>query len=307
MRVLITGGSGMVGRNLREGMYLKGHTVLAPDSSELNLLDINSVTKYLCGNSPDFVIHCAGRVGGIQSNITNKRSYLHDNTLMGFHLFEGCRSAGIKRAINLASSCMFPKDMPGDISEDDLLKGILEPTNEGYALAKIAVSKLCEYISSTTDYAYKTLIPCNLYGKYDKFDPGTSHLVPSIIYKIHHAKVNNYPNVDIWGDGTARREFMHVNDFCSAVSKAVENFESIPNMLNIGMENDYSVLEYYEMAKRCIEYNGKFVFNYDKPIGMMRKKLCTRNQKLFLKWSPTIGLEEGIKLTYSYFRRTLND
>ena len=225
MKILLTGGSGMVGRNICD--YAQGfsqYELLAPTSKELNLLDKTAVDLYINSHKPDVIIHAAGIVGGIQANIENPVKFLHENTLMGQNIVLSAYQTGIKQLINLGSSCMYPRNAQNPLLEESILTGELEPTNEGYALAKIVTAKLCEYISRTNlDYQYKTLIPCNLYGKYDKFDPIKSHMIPAAIQKVHRAKTEQLTSVEIWGDGLARREFMYAEDLADAVFFALDN------------------------------------------------------------------------------------
>ena len=189
MKILLTGGSGMVGRNILEHEKIKSHDFIAPSSKELDLLDPESIKVFLNAQKPDLVIHAAGKVGGIQANIDNPIGFLVDNLKMGTDLIYSSFNIGIPNFINLASSCMYPKDALNPLNEGMILSGKLESTNEGYALAKTISTRLCEYISKEDpSKAYKTIIPCNLYGRFDKFNPKHSHLLPAIIKKIHNAK-----------------------------------------------------------------------------------------------------------------------
>src|SRR5437588_290466 len=225
IKILLTGGGGMVGRNVLEHSAIDQFEVLAPRSSELNLLDFNAVQAYLSRHKPEMVIHGAGKVGGIQANIREPVGFLMDNLDMGRNIVWAAHQAGIKHLINLGSSCMYPRNHSEPLDEDMVLKGELEPTNEGYALAKVMTARLCECIMREDEsYQYKRLIPCNIYGRFDKFDPAHSHLVPAIIHKVHQAKQSGQQAVEIWGDGTARREFMYAGDLADAVLRSIKNF-----------------------------------------------------------------------------------
>ena len=194
------------------------------------MLDACSVQRFIQQVKPDLVIHAAGKVGGIQANISEPSSFLLENIQIGCNIVNACRKYGVRRLLNLGSSCMYPKGHDNSLGEELLLSGALEPTNEGYALAKIAVAKLCKYIShENAEYQYKTLLPCNLYGRHDKFEPKHSHLVPSIIRKVHAAKVNGDNTVEIWGDGTARREFMYAGDLADAIMTTIDRFDTAPD------------------------------------------------------------------------------
>jgi len=272
-KILITGSRGMVGRNIAEFSKAKDYILLTPSSKELNLLDRISVDDYIKENEPDIVIHCAGVVGGIQANIANPVKFLVDNTQMGLNIIMASQEAGIKNFINMSSSCMYPREAINPLGEELILKGELEPTNEGYALAKITSTRLCEYINKEDDsFQYKTVIPCNLYGKYDKFDSKHSHMLPAVIQKVHEAKEANVDS-DIWGSGKARREFMYAEDLADFIYYALENFDKMPQNINVGLGHDYTINEYYQAIAKVVGYKGKFIHDLTKPIGMKQKLL----------------------------------
>lgn len=291
----------MVGRNLLEHSGIDDFEVLAPPSGELNLLNLKAVQDYLEQSKPNLIIHAAGIVGGIQANLREPVRFFLDNLDMGRNIVWAARSAGVKNLINLGSSCMYPRNHSEPLSEDMILKGELEPTNEGYALAKITTARLCEYITrEDASYHYKTLIPCNIFGRFDKFDPSHSHLLPAIIHKIHVAKTNNEPTVEIWGDGSARREFMYGGDLADAIMQAIDKFDSLPLNTNIGLGHDHSINEYYHAAAAVMDYRGKFTHDTTKPVGMARKLVNIERQSLW-GWKPRHTLQEGIEKTYSYY------
>jgi GDP-L-fucose synthase len=301
LRILLTGGGGMVGRNVLEHQAIHEFDVLAPPSSELNLLDFREVQAYLQANKPDMVIHAAGKVGGIQANMREPVGFLMDNLDMGRNIVWAAHQAGVKRLINLGSSCMYPRNHSEALTEDMVLKGELEPTNEGYALAKVVTARLCEYIMrEDASYQYKTLIPCNIYGRYDKFDPAHSHLIPAIIHKVHQAKQSGQQTVEIWGDGTARREFMYAGDLAGAILRAIGNFDTIPAYMNIGLGHDHTINDYYHAAAQVMGYTGDFVHDTSKPVGMARKLVSVARQHAW-GWSPRHVLHDGIKRTYDYY------
>lgn len=301
MRILLTGGGGMVGRNLLEHPSISSFEVIAPSSNELDLLDFKTVQNYLCKHEPDMVIHAAGKVGGIQANMREPVSFLMDNLDMGRNIVWAAHQAGVKQLINLGSSCMYPRNHQEPFVEDMVLKGELEPTNEGYALAKVVVTRLCEYIMrEDSRYQYKTLIPCNLYGRYDKFDPSNSHLIPAIIHKVYQAKLANQSEVEIWGDGNARREFMYAGDLADVIVRAINQFESLPNLMNVGLGHDHTINEYYQAAAEVLGYKGSFTHNLDKPVGMERKLVDVKLQESW-GWLAQHTLQEGIEKTYEYY------
>lgn len=300
-RILLTGGGGMVGRNLLEHPAISQYEILTPDSKELDLRHYNAVQSYLEKHAPDMVIHAAGKVGGIQANMREPVGFLLENLDMGRNIVWASRQAGIKHLINLGSSCMYPRNHNEPLREELVLTGELEPTNEGYALAKIITARLCDYIMrEDPSFQYKTLIPCNLYGRHDKFDPANSHLIPAIIHKIHQAKEKGEKNVEIWGDGTARREFMYAGDLADAIIVCIEQIDSLPALMNIGLGYDYSINEYYQAIAQAMEYTGTFTHDLGKPVGMARKLVSVERQQA-LRWEPQHDLLAGIEKTYQFY------
>ncbi len=299
IKVLITGGSGMVGKNLINFLKNKDYLIIKPKRKDLNLLDSESVMVYVEKNKPDAVVHCAGLVGGIQANIKNPYSYLFINTQIGFNLVNACVNKGVSKFINLGSSCMYPKNIDGLLEERMILTGKLEPTNEGYAISKISTAKLCEFAGKQYNLNYKTIIPCNLYGKYDKFDATNSHLIPAVIRKLHLAKLGKEKPI-IWGDGTARREFMYVEDLADFIEWSLRNYDLLDNLTNIGLGYDYSVLEYYKEISNIVGFRGEFIFDKCKPEGM-KNKLCSVKKQNKLGWFPKHNLREGLKKTYKFY------
>jgi GDP-L-fucose synthase len=304
VKLLITGSAGMVGQNLLEHPDATNYEVLAPRRSELDLLDISNLKSYLAINQPDMIVHAAGVVGGIQANIAEPVKFLVDNMNMGLNILTTAKSAGIKRFLNLSSSCMYPKDAPNPLREDLILKGELEPTNEGYALAKVVSTRLCEYIHAEDEqFLYKTVIPCNLYGRHDKFDPKNSHMIPAVISKLFDAKKSNLKTVDIWGDGQARREFMYAGDLADFVYYAIRNFERMPQNINVGLGHDFSINEYYAEIARIVGFKGQFVHDLTKPVGMKQKLIDDSRMKSF-GWKSSTSLESGLMQTFEYFKDT---
>lgn len=304
LRVLLTGATGMVGRSFLSHPGANDFTVLAPERRELDLQDGQAVAKYLQQMRPDLVIHCAGRVGGIQANIRYPVAFLTENLQMAQNVILAARRAGIKRLINLGSSCMYPRDAPNPLREAQILSGELEPTNEGYALAKIISARLCQYACREDPaFQYKTLIPCNLYGPHDKFEPDSAHLIAAVIHKIHEAKQARAETVNIWGEGTARREFLYVGDLADCLVRAVAQFDSLPDLMNVGLGEDHTVNEYYRIAAEVMGYSGRFVHDLTKPVGMQRKLLSTERAEHW-GWRASTPLNEGIRKTYDYFLRS---
>lgn len=302
MKILITGGSGMVGRNLLEHKASERHLILAPTRLELDLLDRKSIVEVFAVERPDMVIHAAGVVGGIQANISNPVNFLRDNIDIGVNVISAAQTAGIKYLINLGSSCMYPRDAINPLKEDSILTGKLEPTNEGYALSKIIAARLCEYIvREDSGKSYKTIIPCNLYGRHDKFEPEHSHLIPAVIRKLDEAVKQKRDVVDIWGDGLARREFMTAHDLSDLIYFCIDNFRNMPQTLNAGLGHDYSINEYYEAIALVVGYTGVFENDLSKPVGMQQKLVDIEMLNRF-GWHHKTELLDGIKLAYDYYK-----
>ena len=300
-RVLLTGGSGMVGRNLLEHPAIRNYEILAPRRKELDLSDFLAVQQYLSKSRPDIVIHAAGKVGGIQANLRDPVGFLLENLDMGRNIVLASFQAGIKQLINLGSSCMYPRNHQESLREEMVLQGGLEPSNEGYALAKIVTARHCEYIMrKDKSVHYKTLIPCNIYGRHDKFDPLQSHLLPAIIHKIHQAMQSGLLTVEIWGDGAARREFMYAGDLADAIVRAMDNVEALPNYMNVGLGQDITITEYYQTVGEVMGYTGRFTHDLTKPVGMARKLVNVERQQTW-GWSAQHDLRDGIAKTSDYY------
>jgi len=301
LKILLTGSNGMVGKNVLEHQDIRSFEILSPSSKELDLLDYSAVERYLRKNAPDLVIHAAGKVGGIQANIKEPVRFLLDNLDMGRNIVWAAKKCGITKLINLGSSCMYPRNAPNPLKEEMVLQGELEPTNEGYALAKIVTAKLCEYISrEEPEYQYKTLIPCNIYGRWDKFDPVLSHMIPAVINKVHDAKVRGDKQVVIWGDGTARREFMFAGDLADCIVHAVRHFDIVPPLMNVGLGHDHTINEYYHAIAEVVGYEGDFTHDPLKPIGM-KQKLVAIDQLTSFGWHARTALKDGLNSTYQFF------
>ncbi len=300
MNVFLTGGSGMVGRNLCEFARGSIYKIDAPSHNILDLHNLSALTDYLIQTKPDIVIHGAGLVGGIQANIASPYDFCYENIQIGLNVIRASQVAGVTRLINLGSSCMYPHAAKNPLQEQAILTGELEPTNEGYAIAKIAIARLARYVSQQHAVDYKTIIPCNLYGLWDKFDKQQSHMIPAVIRKIHEAKLAGDILVDIWGDGTTRREFLFVEDLVDFLFFVLEDFDSVPDTINVGLGYDYSIDEYYNTIKGVVGYQGSFRHDLTKPTGMSQKLVDTTLQQ-GLGWLPKTNLKTGIERTYQFF------
>ena len=295
----------MVGKNLINHHNAKEFSISVPSSKEINLLDKSLILNWLAKNPTDLIIHCAGLVGGIQANINNQSGFLFNNIQMGINLIDAAYKSGIRNFINLGSSCIYPKNISNEIDESMLLSGKLEETNEGYAIAKIAVAKYCQFLSDK-EFNYKTIIPCNIYGKYDDFSEKGSHMIPGVIARIHNAKIKEEDFIEIWGDGTARREFMYAEDLADAIWFCVKNIKQIPKFINVGIGEDFSIRDYYQTIAEIVGFKGEFKFDKTKPVGMKRKLISSKkiNQ---LGWMPKFSLKKGILCTYNYYTKEIQN
>ncbi|BDU71076.1 GDP-L-fucose synthase [Mesoterricola silvestris] len=229
--------------------------------------------------------------------------FLLENLDMGRNLVWGARNAGIPRLLNLGSSCMYPRNISEPLREEMVLKGELEPTNEGYALAKVTTARLCEYITrAEPKFQYKTFIPCNLYGRHDKFDAFAAHLIPAVIRKVDEAVRTDAEVITIWGDGTARREFMYAGDMADALIQGVERFDALPETMNVGLGTDWSVNEYYEAVADVMGYRGRFDHDLTKPVGMARKLVSTERLEAW-GWRAGTSLRDGVQKTVDFFKK----
>jgi GDP-L-fucose synthase len=299
--LLVTGGGGMVGRNVVERAAAAGWHVHAPPRRELDLLDAAATRRYVAALAPDAIVHAAGRVGGIQANVADPVGFLVENVDLARNVVLAARDARVPRLLNVASSCMYPADSDRPLREEQLLTGPLEPTNEGYALAKLYATRLCEYVSRQDPACrYRTVIPCNLYGRYDKFDPAVSHLVAAIVRKVHDAREGGAKEVEIWGDGRARREFMYAGDFAEFVVAALARFDSLPDVMNVGIGDDCTIDEYYATVADVIGWRGTFRHDPSRPVGMRRKLTDVARLRAF-GWTAPTDLRSGIARTYEYF------
>ena len=302
MKIVVTGSKGMLGSNiLRTINESKSHQGIGLSREILDLRDGSLVASFFAKEKPDAVIHAAAKVGGIQANINQPFDFLADNLLLDSTVIQSSLSAGIQNFLYIASSCMYPKDYRQPLLESDLLAGGLEPTNEGYAIAKISASKLCEYASTSYGVSYKSIVPSNLYGPGDNFRQGSSHLLASAIRKVHELKETGAAEIDVWGSGAARREFTFVEDLSSWVTNQVHMISEFPPLLNLGYGVDYSVNDLYREVLAALEVDATLVHDMSKPEGMRAKLMDSSVARVSHSWNPQTDLVTGIKKTYKWF------
>lgn len=302
MKILVTGAHGMLGRNIVDALSRKRIDVIAPSRDVLDLSDAGQALSYLKLERPCTVIHCAGKVGGIHSNIKAPYDYFLKNLEVGISIIEASRQCEVEKFLNIGSAAMYPSG-PGERKVDDILMGKLDAASEGYCLSKLSVAKMVEFCNRQYDTSYKTIIPCNLYGEHDNFDPNYSHMIPSVIRKIHDAKKEN-SKCEIWGNGLARREFMFARDAVDFIMHGLENYDMLPTYTNLGLGCDYSILEYHRVISKVIGYEGDFYHDLSKPVGAKSRTLDISAQQR-LNWKPSFTLAEGVHLTYRYFLKII--
>lgn len=309
MKILVTGGRGMLASNLKQSSEKFGsqeNEYIFINRSHGDLRDFAATKKIFQEVKPEAVIHTAARVGGIAANMAHPAEFLMDNIQIDSHVLKGAVEHGVENVLYFGSSCMYPKDYRQPLVETDVLAAPLEPTNEGYALSKIAAARYCEYASAEYGLNYKVLIPSNLYGPGDDYTPGTSHLVASTLLKAHEAKQNGSKAIDVWGDGTARREFTFVGDVSDWVVSHIDTIESWPTYMNVGLGIDYSVKDFYEAALATVGYECELKFDTSKPAGMKQKLMDSSVAKGY-GWSPETNINEGMARAYSAFLEAVRD
>jgi GDP-L-fucose synthase len=304
-RVLVTGGGGMVGGNIAERAREAGWQVFTPTSSDLDLRNVSLTFEYLKNQRIDSIIHCAACVGGIAANIASPADFILNNLQIDSSIISTARRLKVKTFIYFGSSCMYPRNISQPMTEDKIMSAPLESTNEGYALAKIAGAKSVESVAKQDSLDWKVLIPSNLYGPRDNFEGFNSHLIPAVIEKIVRAKSGKTKNIEIWGDGLARREFTYVGDVADFI---VNNFDSIhawPPIMNIGYGVDHSIDDYYNAIGKELDFDGTFTHNLEKPVGMKQKLMDSSVAKLY-GWNPQTDLQTGIAMTVKWYLESLN-
>jgi GDP-L-fucose synthase len=299
MRLYIAGINGMVGSAIAEEARKQGHEVLGKSSKELDLTNREAVFAEMKSVKPDALVIAAAKVGGIGANSTFPVDFLSVNLQIQTNLLDAAHAADIERVLFLGSSCIYPKFAPQPLTESALLTGELEPTNEPYAIAKIAGLKLVEAYRKQYGHKWISAMPTNLYGPRDNFDLESAHVLPALIHRFHNAKVNNLAEVAIWGDGTPLREFLHVEDLAKACLKLLAEYDDSV-AINLGSSQELSIAELAKTIADVIGYTGKIVLDNSKPNGTPQKLLNSEKINL-LGWKAQIDLKDGLASTYNWF------
>ena len=299
-KIYVAGHKGMVGSAIVRNLSKKGYNnLIAATSKELDLRDTRAVNEFFDTHRPDYVFLAAAKVGGILANDTYPGEFLYDNLMIEANVIHAAHQYGVKKLLFLGSSCIYPKFAPQPITEDSLLTGLLEPTNEAYAIAKIAGIKLCQAYHKQYGSRFISAMPTNMYGYGDNYHPQNSHVLPALIRRFHEARVENKPEVVIWGTGKPLREFMFSDDLAEACVYLMENYED-PQLINVGTGEEVSILELANLIKEVVGFEGKIAFDSSKPDGTPRK-LMDSSRLHALGFRHQTSLKKGLELTYQDF------
>ena len=303
-RVLVAGAYGMVGSAIVRNLESKGFTnIIKGTRDDVDFTNQSETEEYFWSKEPEYVIIAAAKVGGIMANNTYKADFLTENLQIQTNLIEQSCNFRVKKLLFLGSSCIYPKFATQPITEDQLMTGPLEESNNAYAIAKIAGIMMCQAYRQQYGFNAISLMPTNLYGPNDNFDLQSSHVLPALIRKFHDAKVNNSSYVECWGDGSAMREFLHVNDLAEACFRCMISY-SDPDIINVGTGQDLTIKELAQLISIIVDYKGEIKWDTSKPNGTPRKVLNVDKIKS-LGWSPKIGIRQGIYDTYEWYKENV--
>jgi GDP-L-fucose synthase len=303
-KILVTGHRGMVGSALaRQVQSTEGLELAVAGRNQLDLLNQQAVFDYLQREKPDAVVVAAAKVGGIHANSTYPAEFIYENLAIAANLVEGSRRAGVTRLLFLGSSCIYPKNAPQPMTEDCLLTSPLELTNEAYAVAKIAGLKLCQHYRSQYGLMYHSAMPTNLYGPGDNYHAENSHVIPALIRRFHEAKTRGDASVTIWGTGTPKREFLHVDDLAAACMHLL-SLDNPPDWVNVGTGEDLTIYELASMVAAVVGFAGEILTDPSKPDGTPRKLMDISKIKL-TGWAPVMPLDQGLAAAYEDFKATI--
>jgi GDP-L-fucose synthase len=299
-RVFVAGHNGLVGSAICRRLEADGVEPVVMSRAKLDLTDQRSVSDWFGSSSIDEVYLAAAHVGGIRANDTYPADFIHNNLVIQNNVIHSAWTHGVRKLLFLGSSCIYPKNSPQPMREESLLTGPLEPTNEWYAVAKIAGIKMCQAYRKQYGFDAISVMPTNLYGPGDNFDLENSHVLPALLRKFHEAKVSGSGSVEVWGSGNPRREFLHVDDLADACVFLMRNYSS-PEIINVGWGRDISIAELAQLIADVVGFEGRLEFDKSKPDGTLRKLLDT-SRLTSLGWQPTIALGDGVAKTYDWYR-----
>ena len=301
-KIYVAGHKGLVGSAIVRKLQEEGYTnLILRTKVELDLRDQRAVKNFFSTELPEYVFLCAAKVGGINWNWTNPGEFIYDNLQIQTNVIDAAYKNGAKKLLFLGSACIYPKVTPQPIKEEYLLTAPLEPTNEGYALAKITGLRMCEYYRRQYDFNAISCMPANLYGINDNFIPEHGHVIPGIITKMHNAMKNGEDSIECWGDGTPTREFLYVDDLADACFWLMQNYNE-KEFVNVGSDEELTIKELVNKLKKEFGFNGKIVWNKDKPNGTPRRKMDNSKLKS-LGWNSKINFDEGIKRTIAWYKK----
>lgn len=305
-KIYVAGHRGMVGSSIvRELRNLGFQNIIQRTSAELDLRNQAAVERFFEEENPAYVFLAAAKVGGIQANNIYRADFLYDNLILEANIIHAAYKSGVKKLLFLGSSCIYPKLAPQPLKEDYLLSGFLEPTNEPYAIAKIAGIKLCESYRLQYGCDFISAMPTNLYGPGDNYDLNKSHVLPAMIRKFHEAKTNGTDHVVLWGDGSPMREFLHTEDLARALVFLMQSYSEL-QFVNVGFGSDVTIAELAQMVKQTVGFEGNIVWDTSKPNGTPKKLMDSTRINDF-GWKPQINLDQGLKMVYTDFLQTLTD
>jgi GDP-L-fucose synthase len=300
-KILVAGARGLVGSAIVRNLRSKGYTnIIEGTRDDIDFTNQDDTERYFCSEEPEYVFLAAAKVGGIMANKTRPAEFIYDNLMIQSNIINAAYNYGIKKLVFLGSSCIYPKHPNIPITEDQLMTGPLEPTNDAYAIAKIAGIKMCQSYRQQYGFDAISLQPTNLYGVNDNFNPESSHVIPGIMRRMHEAKLNGDSQFVCWGDGSPLREFLYIDDMAEACYICMNEYND-SEIINIGTGSDITIKELTEIIAKVIDYRGEIVWDISKPNGTPRKVMNVDKLKS-LGWSPKVGIRQGIYQTYEWFK-----
>jgi GDP-L-fucose synthase len=300
-KILVAGARGLVGSAIVRSLKNKGYTnIIEGTRDDLDFTNQDETERYFCSEEPEYVFLAAAKVGGIMANKTRPAEFIYDNLMIQSNIINSAYNCGVKKLVFLGSSCIYPKHPNIPITEDQLMTGPLEPTNDAYAIAKIAGIRMCQAYRQQYGFNAISLQPTNLYGVNDNFNPESSHVIPGIMRRMHEAKLNGDSQFVCWGDGSPLREFLYIDDMAEACYICMSEYND-SEIINIGTGSDITIKELTEIIAKVIDYRGEIIWDTSKPNGTPRKVMNVDKLKS-LGWSPKVGIRQGIYQTYEWFK-----